>query len=271
MRRSVINGSARALMKKIPRAKPLPTAKTAAPALEVNFEQAHRALLELSDPAKAEFFKGFFKTGRGEYGEGDRFLGIPVPGIRRLGRQFRQLSLPGSIRLLESDYNEERLLALIILGDQYLRGDLALQENIYQAYLDHRQRVNNWNLVDASAPYIAGAHLLERDRGILYRLAKSASLWDRRIAVVATFAFIRANDFEDTLKLTRGLLNDSHDLMHKACGWMLREVGKRDQRALEAFLTQHHRAMPRTMLRYAIERFPETRRLAYLKGTVSVS
>jgi len=242
-----------------------------APGSKIDFSQAHQALLQLANPAKAEFFKGFFKTGKGEYGEGDRFLGIAVPGIRRLGRQFRQLSLPDLTCLLESGYNEERLLALIILADQYRRGDPALQETIFQAYLAHRKRVNNWNLVDASAPYIAGAHLLRRDRGVLYELVKSASLWDRRIAVIATFAFIRANDFEDTLRLARALLRDPQDLMHKACGWMLREVGKRDPRVLETFLGRHHAAMPRTMLRYAIERFAETRRQAYLTGSITGS
>ena len=155
-------------------------------------------------------------------------------------------------------------MALIILVQRYRRTGPREQQRIYRVYLRKRHRVNNWNLVDASAPYLVGPHLLQRDRSLLYELAESRSLWDRRIAVLATFAFIRADDFADTLHLTEKLLADSADLMHKACGWMLREVGKRDSALLEAFLQNHHRGMPRTMLRYAIERFPATKRKAFL-------
>jgi 3-methyladenine DNA glycosylase AlkD len=223
-------------------------------------------LLKLANPARAAFLAGFFKTGKGQYAEGDRFLGIMVPAIRRVSRQFRQLGLPQIERLLRSAYNEERLLALFILDDAYRTGDAPTRQAVCQCYLRNRSRVNNWNLVDASAPYILGAHLLRRKRTVLYRLARSPNLWDRRIAVLATFAFIREGDFTDTLALTRRLLDDKHDLMHKACGWMLREIGKRDRAKLEDFLRQHHRVMPRTMLRYAIERFTPARRKAYLSG-----
>jgi 3-methyladenine DNA glycosylase AlkD len=231
-----------------------------------SYRQAHAALLGLADPAKAAFLEGFFKTRKGQYAEGDRFLGITVPAIRRLSRQFRQLGLSQIERLLRSPFNEERLLALLILGDSYRRGAAPARQAVCRCYLRNRSRVNNWNLVDASAPYILGAYLLPRKRTALYRLARSQNLWDRRIAVLATFAFIREGDFADTLELTRRLLQDKHDLMHKACGWMLREIGKRDPIVLEDFLRQHHRAMPRTMLRYAIERFPPARRQAYLRG-----
>jgi 3-methyladenine DNA glycosylase AlkD len=245
--------------------KPAPAAGGA----KAGYHQAHAALLDLADPGKAAFLAGFFKTGKGQYAEGDRFLGIPVPAIRRISRQNRQLSLSHVERLLRSAYNEERLLALLVLGDAYRCGNAPTRQAVCRCYLRNRSRVNNWNLVDASAPHILGAHLLRRNRTVLYHLARSSNLWERRIAVLATFAFIREGDFADTLELIRRLLNDKHDLMHKACGWMLREIGKRDQTTLEAFLQQHHREMPRTMLRYAIERFAPARRKAYLSGRFS--
>lgn len=234
----------------------------------MDYRQAHAALLALANPKKAEFLAGFFKTGKSQYAEGDRFLGITVPAIRQIARPFRQLGLTDCERLLQSAYNDERLLALLILVEQYQKGDLGIKNRVYQVYLTNRRRVNNWNLVDSSAPYIVGAHLLQQDRSLLYQLAQSPSLWERRIAVLATFAFIRAGDFADTLKLTEQLLGDEHGLMHKACGWMLREVGKRNQSLLEGFLRQHHAIMPRTMLRYAIERFAPAKRTGYLTGII---
>ena len=230
-------------------------------------QRARDALLALADADKAKFLDGFFKTGPGQYGEGDRFLGIVVPAIRQVAKQFRLLSLPDCEALLASPYNEERLLALLILVGRYQQGDVITQENVYQLYLAHRQRVNNWNLVDSSAPAIVGTHLLTRDRSVLVELARSPTLWDRRIAVLATLTFIRAKDFSDTLRLAELLLADPQDLMHKACGWMLREVGKRDATVLEDFLSLHQRAMPRTTLRYAIERFTADKRAALLAGT----
>ena len=229
--------------------------------------RAHAALCTLADPEKAKFLAGFFKTGPGQYGEGDRFLGIVVPAVRQLAKQFRQLPLGDCEVLLASPDNEERLLALLILVGQYQQGDVITREKVYQLYLAHRERVNNWNLVDSSAPAIVGTHLLTRDRSVLYELARSPTLWDRRIAVLATLTFIRAKDFADTLRLTEMLLTDPQDLMHKASGWMLREVGKRDVAVLEDFLSVHQRTMPRTMLRYAIERFASDKRAALLAGT----
>ena len=234
----------------------------------VNYRQVHMALLALANPRKAAFLAGFFKTGKGQYAEGDRFLGISVPAIRHLTRQFRHLDLKGCERLLQSPYNDGRLLALLILVEHHRKGDADVKNKVYRIYLKNRQWVNNWNLVDSSAPHIVGCHLLQQDRSLLYELTQSRSLWDRRIAMLATFAFIRANDFADALKLTELFLTDEHDLMHKACGWMLREVGKRNRTALESFLRRHHRVMPRTMLRYAIERFDPARRKAYLTGMI---
>lgn len=232
----------------------------------VNHRQALAVLQAQADPARAQLLAGFFKTGKGQYAEGDRFLGIMVPAIRRLAGEFRQLPLPECERLLHSPFNEARLLALVLLVAHFEQGDARTQDEVYWLYLKNRGRINNWNLVDASAPSIVGTHLRGRSRAELAALAQSRSLWDRRIAVVATLAFIRQGDFADTLKLTAQLLDDDQDLMHKACGWMLREVGKRDQPVLEKFLRRHHHRMPRTMLRYAIERFPEPRRQDYLTG-----
>jgi len=245
---------------------PIPTAASDATA-PLASQQAHDALFALADPGKAKFLAGFFKTGVGQYGEGDQFFGIAVPAVRQLARQHRSLPLAECTSLLASPYNEERLLALLILVGWYQKGDLDIRDKVCQLYLDHRSRVNNWNLVDSSAPYILGPHVLTGDRSVLYALAQSPVLWDRRIAVLATFALIRAHAFADTLKLTEMLLTDGHDLMHKACGWMLRELGKRDAEVLEKFLRRHQRVMPRTMLRYAIERFSPDQRAALLAGT----
>lgn len=227
---------------------------------------ALHALESLRDPDKAAFFQRFFKCGPGQYGEGDQFLGLSVPQVRSVLAQYRTLPVPDCVALLQSPYNEARLLALLILGAQYQRkrASEAEQQAIFDAYLAQRSRVNNWNLVDASAPAIVGGHLLQRDRALLYELVKSKSLWDRRIAVLATFAFIRAGDFADTLRLCELLLVDREDLMHKACGWMLREVGKRDEAVVRAFLDAHASQMPRTMLRYALEKLAPPVRTAYM-------
>jgi 3-methyladenine DNA glycosylase AlkD len=239
-------------------------------AAAVDSPQAHAALLALAEPGKAVFLAGYFKTGKGQYGEGDQFLGVVVPAVRQLARRYIRLPLPEVGKLLASPYNEERLLALLILVEQYRKGDLALREQVHQAYMGQRDRINNWNLVDSSAPDLVGQHLLKADRSVLYQLAQSPVLWDRRIAVLATLAFIRAADYTDTLRLCAMLLTDAQDLMHKACGWMLREVGRRDGAALAGFLCQHQRVMPRTMLRYAIERLPTVQRQAVLAGTFTL-
>ncbi|MBI5640472.1 MAG: DNA alkylation repair protein [Nitrospirae bacterium] len=222
-------------------------------------------LQKLADPEKAKFLAGFFKTGKGQYGEGDIFLGINVPLQRRVAKRHPDLTLPELKELLLSRVHEHRLVALLILVEKYKRADLQVKKEIYRFYLENSASVDNWDLVDLSAPNIPGDYLLERDRKILYVLAKSDNLWHRRIAILSTFAFIRQNQFDDTLGISEILLNDTQDLIHKAVGWMLREVGKRDQKRLETFLKRHYKKMPRTMLRYAIERFDEEKRRWYLK------
>lgn len=225
-----------------------------------------RHLRALSDPEKARVLRRFFKTRPGEYGEGDRFLGVMVPDIRKTVREFQDTPLAEVRNLLRSPFHEERLLALLILVRQYERADERRRGAIYSLYLRSARFVNNWDLVDLTAPNIVGVHLRNRSRRPLYALARSRDLWKRRIAVLATFTFLRDGQYGDTLAIARSLLRDEEDLIHKAAGWMLREVGKRDQRALETFLRSHCRSMPRTMLRYAIERFPEAKRRRYLNG-----
>ena len=228
--------------------------------------QAQAALQALVHADKAVFLAGYFKTGPGQYGEGDRFLGVTVPVVRQLARRFRRLSLPECQQLLDSAYNEARLLALLILVAQFERGDTPIRSCVHDLYMTCRHRINNWNLVDSSAPAIVGGHLRTRGRAVLDDLARSGVLWDRRIAVLATLAFVRAGDFADTLRLCTLLLNEPHDLIHKACGWMLREVGHRDAAVLTDFVRSSQTQMPRTMLRYAIERMPPERRRLALAG-----
>ncbi len=228
--------------------------------------QALAALQELADPGQAAHAQRFFRTGPGEYGAGDVFLGIRVPELRALARRFRQMSLEDSLELLRSPLHEARFLALVLMVEGYRRGDAARRRRIFDAYLAHTDRINNWDLVDVSAPHVVGAHLLEGNSALLDRLAAPPSLWERRIAMLATLAFIRAGRLEEPLRIARLLLHDRHDLIHKAVGWMLREVGQRSREAEEAFLVEHYRSMPRTALRYAIEKFQPERRAAYLEG-----
>ena len=225
-------------------------------------------LQKLANPKDAVFLQRFFKTAPGQYGAGDQFLGIRVPTLRTLARAHAGLSLRDAIDLLRSPLHEARLLALIILVNAYKKADDKERDAIYKSYLANTRFINNWDLVDASAAEIVGRHLAEGSRAELTRLARSSSLWERRIAIIATFHFIRQNDYADTLRIARLLLKDEHDLIHKAVGWMLREVGKRDHAVEESFLARHYKQMPRTMLRYAIERFPEAERQAYLKGLI---
>ena len=227
-----------------------------------------RHLQQLADSDRAQVQQRFFKTGPGEYGEGDIFWGIRVPDLRATARRFHQLPLPDTVRLLNADVHEHRLLALFLLIRKFEKGDERDRKKFYALYLQHTHRVNNWDLVDISAPAIAGAHLFHRSRKPLYGLARSTALWERRIAVLATFYFIRRNHFSDTVDIVKMLLDDREDLIHKGCGWMLREIGKRDKDYEEAFLKQCYRQMPRTMLRYAIEKFSDDRRRAYLQGTI---
>ncbi len=220
-----------------------------------------------ASPQKAEGLKRFFKTGEGQYGEGDIFLGIQVPDSRKIVRKYAGIPINDALRLLSSKIHEERLIALLIMVEKTRRADEAGKEILYKKYLENTQYINNWDLVDLSADKIIGSYLFDKPKDILYSLALSENLWERRIAVLSTFDFIKKGGYEETLKIAKILLSDQHDLIHKAVGWMLREVGKRcSQKALEQFLMINYKQMPRTMLRYAIERFPETLRLQYLKG-----
>ena len=223
---------------------------------------------KLANKKIAEHSQRFFKTGKGQYGEGDIFLGIRVPVLRKIAKKFRRISLAEVSKLLESKFHEERLLSILMLVNLFKSGDEDDQELIYELYLDKTKFINNWDIVDISAGNIVGAFLFEKDKAPLYRLVFSENLWERRIAIVATFYFIRNDEFDDTLKIAEILFTDKEDLIHKAVGWMLREVGKRVIEIEEEFLEEHYLKMPRTMLRYAIERLPETRRKMYLKGQV---
>jgi len=215
---------------------------------------------------KAKTLQGFFKTGVGQYGEGDIFLGVTVPDSRKVAIKYKELSFPEVAGLLKSKIHEERLTALLILVHNFKEGGESEKERIFNFYVKNTRFVNNWDLVDLSADKIAGAYLLgKKDREILYKLAESKNLWERRIAIVATFNFIKNGETKDTLKISKLLLSDDHDLIHKAVGWMLREVGKHSLEAEENFLEKYYKKMPRTMIRYAIERFPERKRSAYLK------
>ena len=222
-------------------------------------------LQTLADPEKAKVMQRFFKTGPGQYGEGDIFLGVTVPDSRKLAKKYSNIGLEEVKVLLGSAVHEERMVAILILVQKYKDAAGDGKAEIARFYLDNLKSVNNWDLVDLSAPSILGSFLMENDRSVLYRLARSSNVWERRIAIVSTLQFIRSGEFSDTLKIVQVLLNDDHDLMHKAAGWMLREVGKRNASVEEAFLEKHCRNMPRTMLRYAIERFSEKKRMSYMR------
>jgi 3-methyladenine DNA glycosylase AlkD len=224
-----------------------------------------RALRAYADPKKAIIAKRFFKTGPGQYGEGDIFLGLTVPETRSVAKEFRTASLDDLATFIESPIHEERLLALLILVDQYTKADDTQKKKIVNFYKKHLKGVNNWDLVDSSADKILGAYCYETgDTAILDTYAASKDLWKQRIAMVATFYFIRKHQFEPTLRIAETLLYHQHDLIHKAVGWMLREMGKKDAHVLHAFLKKHHRTMPRTMLRYAIEKFDAETRAKYM-------
>lgn len=234
----------------------------------MSVQQLQQQMTAMADPHQADQLRRFFKTGPGEYGEGDQFLGLRVPQLRQLVKGYLSMGLDDVTQLLHSSIHEERMAALLILTYQFPKAKPAMQKQIYTFYLNHTHWINNWDLVDVTVTHIVGAYLLTRSRKPLYRLARSENLWERRIAIVATHHFIRQHQFEDTLRISELLLNDSHDLIHKAVGWMLREVGKRDRSLMEAFLKTRYQGMPRTMLRYAIEKLPESQRQAYLKGVI---
>lgn len=223
-------------------------------------------LVKLRDPAKAAILSGFFKTGKGQYGEGDIFWGITVPKQRKVAEEYVDIDFAELDKILASRIHEHRLVALIILVAKYKKADTGSQKKIVDFYLKNLKYVNNWDLVDLSAPYILGEYLLGRDKSLLYELAKSGNLWGKRVAILSTFAFIKRNEFGDALAIYKILLLDKHDLVHKACGWMLREIGKRDIDVELAFLNKNFRKMPRVMLRYAIERFESSKKEFYLKG-----
>ena len=228
-------------------------------------EQIRKELRRHASPAKKDVYERFFKTGKGEYGEGDLFIGITVPETRSVAKKFSGLPLREVKSLMLSPFHEERLCGILILVENFKKGDERKRKKIYEFYMRNSSKVNNWDLVDLSADKIVGEYLLDKDKMVLYKLANSNNVWQRRISIIATFAFIKKGVFKDTFRISEILLQDKHDLIHKAVGWMLREVGKRDQEAEEKFLRKHYRHMPRTALRYAIERFDERKRKFYMK------
>jgi len=234
----------------------------------MNVRTIKSKLREFANKKNAEVAQRFFKTGPGEYGEGDKFLGIRVPVLRKLAKEYQTITVEEAGRLLKSPIHEERLLSLFILIHIYSKGEEAVKKGIYKLYLNNTKFVNNWDLVDASAEHIVGNFLLNKGKNPIYRLAKSEDLWERRISIMSTFYFIKHGQYSETMKISKVLLHDNEDLIHKAVGWMLREVGKRNLPLEEEFLKKYYKEMPRTMLRYAIERFPESKRQRYLKGAI---
>lgn len=222
-------------------------------------------LLSVANPEKATFLQRFFKTGPGQYAEGDVFLGLVVPLTRSIAKANKQTPLPELQKLIESPYHEARLCALLIVMEQFKKARPEEQKKLYEFYLANTMRINNWDLVDVTCPHVVGAYLLDKDRTPLYTLARSRNLWDQRIAMVSTVTFIRHREYTDTLALSEYFLTHTHDLMHKAVGWMLREVGKKDRDTLTEFLERHATRLPRTALRYAIEHYPDAQRQYFLK------
>ncbi len=236
--------------------------------LDLSVNDLKRELERIADPERAKNLSRFFKTGKGEYGEGDVFIGLSVPQQREIAKKYYYLKIKELQELMDSEVHEERMIALFISINKYKTTNH--KKIVTHFYLKNARagRINNWDLIDLSAPNILGTQLLDGDKSILYEFAKSKSLWERRISILATFMFIKNNQFEDSLKIAEILLNDEHDLIHKAVGWMLREIGKRNIGVEERFLKKHYKKMPRTMLRYAIERFEEGKRLKYLRGEI---
>lgn len=234
-------------------------------------QELRSELKKFARPERAKVLQRFFKTGSGEYGEGDVFLGLKTDETRRVAMRYLELPLSEAKKLLASQAHEERTVTLMILSRRFAKGDLAAKREIHQFYLENLAGINNWDLVDTSAPAIVGEYLnlAKAPRPLLYKLARSQNIWHRRISIMATFPFLKQGDFNDTFKIAELLLSDKEDLIHKAVGWMLREVGKVDTNAEEEFLKKHAAKMPRTMLRYAIERFPEEKRLKYLKNSAT--
>ena len=231
--------------------------------------KASEEIRKLASKKIAKHSLRFFKTGKGEYGYGDIFLGVRAPEIRLIAKKHIDISISDMINLIKSKYHEERFLGLIILVNKYSKSkENEIKNKLYKIYVSSFKYINSWDLVDVTCSHVIGKHLMDKDRSILYTWAKSEDLWTKRIAIVSTHCFIRKNDLQDTFKIADILLNDNHDLIHKAVGWMLREAGKRDIKKEEDFLKKHYKTMPRTMLRYSIEKFPEDKRQKYLKGTI---
>jgi len=226
-------------------------------------EEILKELKKVSNPKKAKDLQWFFKTGKGEYGEGDIFVGIVIPDLRKIAKKYSKIVTPDDLKsFINSEIHEYRMFALLTLTY------MPLSKKIYDFYIKNLKYVNNWDLVDITTPNIVGKYLKDKDRSILYELARSEHLWKQRVSIMATFAFIKEGDYKDTLAIAEILLHHKHDLIHKAVGWMLREIGKKDQNIEEKFLKEYYKEMPRTMLRYAIERFEETKRQQYLKGEI---
>ena len=234
----------------------------------MSLDEIRKTLKGFEDQKHARELQRFFKTGRGEYGEGDIFLGTRVPVLRKIAKKYKSISLADIKKLLHSPIHEERFLSLVLLIQAYARSNERDKKKYYEFYLENTKYINNWDLVDTSSRQIIGEFLRDKSKEPLYSLARSKSLWERRIAVIATFTYIAQNCFDESLKIAKMLLTDKEDLIHKAVGWMLREIGKRDLQTEEMFLEEHHHKMPRVMLRYAIEKFPEAKRKKYLKGEI---
>jgi 3-methyladenine DNA glycosylase AlkD len=228
-----------------------------------------KKLQQLGSEKNAKVLERFFKTGPGEYGEGDVFIGVRVPDLRKLVKEYQDIALEGVMQFLKSSIHEERMFALLILVSKYSKGNETVKKKIYDLYLQNTKFINSWDLVDGSAQHIVGAFLMDKSKEPIYRLAKSKNLWERRIAILSTFYFIKHDNYSETLNISKILLTDEQDLIHKAVGWMLREIGKRHMSTEEIFLKKYYNRMPRTMLRYAIEKFPESKRKKYLRGDYS--
>ncbi|MGB2928669.1 MAG: DNA alkylation repair protein [Desulfobacterales bacterium] len=232
----------------------------------MTIKDIRKKLQQLGSEAKAKVLQRFFKTGPGEYGEGDVFIGVRVPELKKLVKEYPDITIKEVMQLLSSTIHEERFFALLMLVSKFSKGNETVKKRIYELYLQHTKFINSWDLVDGSAHQIVGAFLMDKSKEPVYRLAKSNSLWERRIAILSTFHFIKHDNYSETLKISKILLTDDQDLIHKAVGWMLREIGKRHILTEEIFLKKYYKRMPRTMLRYAIEKFPESKRQKYLRG-----
>lgn len=236
------------------------------PASTTMNENIQTELKRLGNKEYAARLGKYFKTGKGEYGEGDRFLGIQVPVLRKIVNKYRNISIGEVSELIKSQFHEERLFSVLMLVEHFKSANDKDKKIIYTVYLSNTKYINNWDLVDASAGHIVGAYLLTRDKKPIYVLARSKNIWERRISIMSTSHFIKYNNYVDTLNIAEMLLGDEEILIHKAVGWMLREIGKRDLALEERFLGKYYKSMPRTLLRYAIEKFPEEKRKSYLSG-----